>query len=141
MIKRLFIASLAVVAGCQRVTSSPPAAKVDTTPALVDEATQIRNWNRTTCYYPDNATIAGPTGFWWQPKPSLPVWESNLVDVPLFLVNVGCMPAALIQVPPWTAVRWSDGTIPQTYSAAPPLPPSNYPGVSGEGQSGPTTIR
>jgi hypothetical protein len=146
------LASLAVLAagGCQSVdspiqsiTPNPPAEKIDNTPAIVDEATQIRSWPQTAAYYPDSETTAGNIGFWWEPKPGICQYESGVIETPLFFVNVCILPLSLVMVPPWHEVHWSPGNVPPTYSANPPLPPTKAgPSIEGEGLTpGPTTMK
>ena len=77
-------------------------------------------------YLPSNglaATVAGPTGFLYQPKPGQPTWHYGFVDAPLFGVNTLLLPYAFFKIPPWEPVEWKGATVEPTYTAVPPLPP------------------
>jgi hypothetical protein len=89
----------------------------------IDEAMQIRDWDQVAATYQSGATIAGPTGFRYQPKPGQPLWHYDFVDMPLFLVNTGLIPYAFFKIPPWKPVEWKAATVEPTYTAVPPLPP------------------
>lgn len=148
----VLLTSLAALAagGCetwnsviQPITPNPPRLKVDNTPAIVDEATQVRAWPQTAAYYPYSSTDAGNIGFWFEPKPGINPYLSGAIDPPLFFVNVLLLPVSLIMVPPWHEVHWSPGDMPPTYSGNPPLPPTKAgPAIIGEGLTpGPTTMK
>jgi hypothetical protein len=89
----------------------------------IDEAMQIRDWDQVTARYQSGATVAGPTGFLYQPKPGQPLWHYGVVDGPLFMINTLLMPYAFYRIPPWEPVEWKAATVEPTYTAVPPLPP------------------
>src|SRR5215204_4694264 len=56
-----------VMTGCQRIPPNRPVALNDE-PIVVDEAMEIRDWDRSTAYYGNGATVAGATRLTWEPK-------------------------------------------------------------------------
>src|SRR5689334_13883954 len=89
--------------GCQSALPGP-SERLSTKPLVVDEAMQRRDWEPTTAHYQSGATVAGPTGFWWEADQSRPEWQQGLVETPLFVAQVLMLPFTLAVQPPWTQV-------------------------------------
>lgn len=122
--------------GCQRIRPVQPDALNDE-PLVVDEAMQIRDWDRSTAYYASGAVVAGDPRTRLEPK-----YESRLVettdpatgatqvrqertgdarinyvaDPAIGLANFVMIPFTYFRTPPFTPVV-SRGTI---------IPPSHY---------------
>jgi hypothetical protein len=105
-----------------RLRNTPPESL--TAPVIdVDQAMQLRDWDRMTAIYSSGATVAGPTGFLYQPRPGQNLWRYQVVDIPIFLVNTALLPYAFAKTPPWKPVEWKAATVEPTYTGVPPLPP------------------
>lgn len=126
---RLFKSAIAVTAlasfGCQRVVNIPQGRVIET-PLEVDEAMQIRDWDRLVAYYENPRFIAGPTGFWYETPYYPPKWYYAVTDSFLFLGQTAGLPVTLVAVPPWKMVEYAGETLEPTYHAMPPLPPASY---------------
>src|SRR5450432_1038702 len=68
----------------QRVQNAPPAAE-NTTPLVIDQAMQVRDWDRVTAHYANGDTIAGPTGTPYEVRWNQPAWEYVALETPLFV--------------------------------------------------------
>jgi hypothetical protein len=118
----LFITPL--LGGCallQPVRNSQPAAP-NPTPLVVDQAMQVRDWDRVTAAYSNGDTIAGPTGFPYEARWYQPEWRYAAIEPPLFVGQSVALPVTLIFTPPWTAIRYTGETVETSYTAMPPLP-------------------
>lgn len=116
---------LTAIGGCssyQRIQNSPPEA-VSSTPLTVDAAMQLRNWDRSTARYANGDTIAGPTGFNYEPKwYQEPESKYYYLDLPLALGQTLMLPVNLIVTPPWEPVRYTGSTVDPSYTLMPALP-------------------
>jgi hypothetical protein len=113
---------IAALAGCQ--AKVPPAAvsPVNTTPLIVDEAMQKRDWERSTSYYPSGAAVAGGTGYVWQTHETIPGDWRRVTDVPIAVLNIVCLPVGLLIESPFGKEMYHGEGVPPTYTAQPPLP-------------------
>ena len=107
----------------QRIRNAPPDMPGEA-PLLVDQAMQIRDWDRSTALYANGDTIAGNTGFWYQPRWGQPEWVYPMIETPLFVGQTLALPVTLAIQPPWKQVRYTGVTMEPTYSGMPPLPQS-----------------
>jgi hypothetical protein len=117
-------AALALLAacGCQQahvVTPEP----LQTEPIIEDDAMRLRQWSQTSATYPNGATVAGPTGFGWQPRRGQADWKYYYADGGVFFANLFALPYRLIKTPPDTAVTYRGVWIEPTFHAMPALPP------------------
>lgn len=130
------IAALAGAVGCQQtndqvpdyhivqqIRNTPPEPE-NQTPLLVDDAMQLRDWDRSTAHYANGNTIAGPTGFLFEPRWNQPEWTYAALETPLFMVQTLASPLVLIVTPPWTPIMYTGVTVGPTYTAMPVLPPA-----------------
>lgn len=121
---------LLVSSGCamdsiiERSANTPPERETQAT-VMVDQAMQLRNWDRSTAYYGNGNVVAGPTGFWYQPARDQSEWRYAIEETPLFVVQTIALPVTLVVTPPWTPVMYSGVTVPPTYHGLPPLPPGS----------------
>ena len=111
-----------VVGGCQRVVPPPIASPVNNPPMILDQATQVRNFDQSVSYYANGATIAGGTGYLWQTHETIPDGYRRYTDVPVAAANIVSMPVGVFVEPPWEAQVVRGETVPPTYTAQPPLP-------------------
>jgi hypothetical protein len=126
-----------LMCGCQGMRSPvepqtyEPKIGENTTPLLIDQAMQSRDWNRSVALYSSGNTIAGPTGFLYQLNWNNPGWSYAVLETPLFIGQALALPVTLAIAPPWNKVRYTGDWIGPTYTAMPPLPdasakPSHY---------------
>src|SRR2546423_2799647 len=90
-------------AGCQQALPAQ-AEKLNDRPMVVDEAMQRREWEPTVAHYQSGATVAGPTGFWYEPSDRLNENGKGIVENPLFVGQVLMLPVTLSVEPVWTPV-------------------------------------
>ncbi|HMB96478.1 MAG TPA: hypothetical protein VKK61_10605, partial [Tepidisphaeraceae bacterium] len=96
---------VAMLGGCQM--SSPlepikyePRIGENTTPLLVDQAMQVRDWKLSTSNYANGNVPAGPTGFLFEESWNEPEWTYAVVETPLFIGQVLALPVTLALDPP-----------------------------------------
>jgi len=117
------VVAAAALVGCQRAVNVPRG-RVNETPLVVDEAMQIRDWDRSSAHYEDPRFIAGPTGFWFISPGERPQWYYSATETPIFVAQTVMLPVTLLITPVWTPVRYAGETLEPTHHAMPPLPPS-----------------
>src|SRR5688572_24018413 len=117
------LAIAAAATGCQRVPKNEPVALNDN-PLIIDEAMQLRDWDRSSATYENTATVGGPHGRVFEVKDDAPAYQQVAADVPITLANFVIMPYTLIRTPPTRAVPYRGAITPPTYTAVPPLPPT-----------------
>src|SRR4051812_45886914 len=115
----------AALGGCAKHPHPAPAAAMEPepTPLVIDEATQMRDWDRSTAYYA-NGDVASPPvrEKFGKPNTGSPNWDL-LLEPLYFAGNTLYLPISLFEQPPGTTV-WSTGVqVEPTYTAAPVLPP------------------
>jgi len=106
-------ASMALTTGCQRIKPLQPDTLSDE-PVIVDEAMQIRDWDRSTAYYASGAVVAGDPRTRLEPKDDTRL--NYAADPAIGLGNFVLIPFTYFRTPPFTPVV-SRGTI---------VPPSHY---------------
>ena len=106
-------------AGCQRVTP-PPSMRINPEPIVIDDAMQRRDWDRSTAYYRNGVTVAGPTGVYFESDPRLPAVARGAIETPLLVGHTIALPFDLIWDPPWEDVAYPRAQAPASYTAAPP---------------------
>src|SRR5687767_6171346 len=87
--------------GCQRIVPPPVRAPVNDAPLVVDEAMQIRDWDRSTNYYANGGTVAGGTGYLWQTHEAVNPGHRRFVEAPVAALNIASMPVGLFVNSPW----------------------------------------
>jgi hypothetical protein len=106
----------------QRSRSEPPDVLNDT-PLIVDGAMQLRDWGRSTAFYTNGDTVAGPTGFLYEPRWYQPEWRYAVLEAPLSLGQTIILPIVAIFEPPWEQKHYTGATIEPTSNAMPAVPP------------------
>ena len=101
-------------AGCQAIVPPPVRAPVNDTPLVVDEAMQMRDWDRSTNYYANGATIAGGTGYLWQTHEAINPDHRRLVEAPVAVLNMASMPVGLLLNSPFEKQVIRGETVPPT---------------------------
>lgn len=111
--------------GCSRIRNIEPDA-LDPEPIPVDAAMARRDWPESRAMYNTTGIRSTPSLYTWQ-SDSLygQDYTSALTELPLFLANVIVMPYQIFAEPVWQEKEYRGSTTPPTYSAMPPLPPSN----------------
>lgn len=117
------LAGFAVIAaaGCQRVQPAP-VVPLNNAPMVVDEAMQMRDWERSTVYYQNGDTVAGFNGRYYELKPKYQDgYVTRIGDPAVGITNVVLLPITMAMTPPWEAVRYQGVIIPPTHHANPPM--------------------
>ena len=84
---------VALLAGCQGLVQQSAQSPLNETPLIVDEAMQQRDdWDRSTAYYANGATVAGGTDYVWQTHETVPPEYRRLSDAPVAVLNFASMP-------------------------------------------------
>ena len=109
-------------AGCQGVSKKYPSAPVNNTPLVVDEAMQIRDWDRSTSHYANGATVAGGTAYCWETADWVNQGHRRFVDGPVATLNIVSMPVGLFVNSPFEKQVIHGEIVPPTYTGQPPLP-------------------
>lgn len=116
---------IAAVAGCQTVLPpkvEPVALMEDQQPLVIDEATQLRDYEKSTLYYPSSATEAGSTRAPFASRDNAGKVERAFVEPALFLVNVASIPVDVFIKPPFSPYDWHGAVTDATYTAQPAYP-------------------
>jgi hypothetical protein len=108
--------------GCQRIVPPPQTSPVNTTPIVIDEAMQHRDWDRSTSYYANGGAIAGGTGYLWQTHETIPEGDRRYTDVPVAAANFVSLPVGIFVDSPFKKVVYRGEAVPPSYTAQPPLP-------------------
>ena len=87
------VMGMALLAGCQGLVQQSAPSSLNETPLIVDEAMQQRDdWDRSTVYYANGATVAGGTDYVWQTHETVPPEYRRLSDAPVAVLNFASMP-------------------------------------------------
>jgi hypothetical protein len=113
----LALAGTIVATGCQRIQRPQPD-RLNDTPLVVDEAMQIRDWDRSTSVYANGATVAGATRLTFEPSDDGPI--NYAADPAIGLTNFVIIPFTYFWIPPFTKIEYHGAIIPPTYMAVPP---------------------
>jgi len=116
--------------GCQGVSKTYPPAPVNNTPLVVDEAMQIRDWDRKTSYYANGATVAGGTAYCWETADWVKEGDRKLTDAPVATLNILSMPVGLFVNSPFEKQVIRGEVVPPSYTGQPPLPGASPSNVS-----------
>jgi len=123
IVRSVIIGFCIALSGCQWIPKSTPGATNDT-PMLVDQAMQIRDWDRSSAIYTNTTFVAGSTGFLFEPRYDNPGWSYALIEPPLFAAQVVALPVTIWFPPPWVPVNYASERLEPTYHGMPPLPPA-----------------
>ena len=107
-----------LTSGCQRTRPNPPVALNDN-PIVVDEAMQIRDWDRSTANYASGAVVAGAPRVTWEPK-----YDNRwnyVVDPAIGAANIVTIPFTYIWTPWGQEVVHRGAITPPTHTAVPPV--------------------
>lgn len=122
------LALLALIsAGCQGVRNVTPDVLIPE--PRTDPASAIRDWPQTQAVYASASTVAGPTGFVWEPKPGRKEWTYVPADLLCFGGNVIALPAALMIEPAWSPKLYRGSTTPTSHTAVQDWPLRTAPRV------------
>ena len=135
------VAGGALVGGCQKVLpprNEPVTLMEDQQPLDIDQATQLRDWEKSTLNYPNGAVVAGSTRFPLAARPQARTLERNLAEPVLFLANVVAVPITYFFKPPFEPYTWHGEITPASYTVQPAYPveaaaTNPQPGVGNEG--------
>lgn len=120
-------------------------ARVNTDPLVVDQAMQLRDWNKSSANYENGGSKSWSTGFGYAPRGDLSYGLNYLVDLGSFFGNIATLPVT--EFDQRDGVVSSGVNLPESYTAVPPVPPqyrSTTPGVmpaggtDANGQTSPT---
>ena len=104
--------------GCQQRRGPEP---VSEEPLTIDPAMQLRNWPRTSAQYVNGGVIAGPTGFFYQPREDEPTIQTMIAEPLMFPVQTALLPISLIVTPPWTPVLYRGAVFEPHHNLQTPL--------------------
>ena len=104
--------------GCQRVQLNRPVALNDN-PIVVDEAMQIRDWDRSTANYASGAVVAGAPRVTWEPKNDNRY--NYAADPAIGVANIVTIPFTYIRTPWGKTVVHRGAITPPTHTAVPPV--------------------
>lgn len=128
MIKRTsLIAAIALggVVGCQRTADIQEEPALGIAPLVLDRAIQHRDWDPSVVEYANGAVVAGPTLFPYETTRTDPNWQQALLAPWLFVGQTIISPFQAIVTPPWSEVTYGGVNFDPSYTAVPPLPPSD----------------
>lgn len=109
-------ASMVLSTGCQRIQPNRPVALSDA-PLVIDEAMQIRDWDRQTAYYANGATVAGATRTTFEPRYDN---RYNYAADPLIgVANIVLIPFTYFRTPWGATVVHHGAIVPPTHTAMP----------------------
>jgi len=134
------IASAALLTGCSHQEYGQTG-RVNDDPLVVDQAMQLRDWDKSYANYENGSTKSWSTGFAYASRGDLPYGLNYVADTGSFFGNVLTLPITAYQQR--NGVVSSGVNIPETYTAVPPVPPryATPPGATvrpgGSGQVGP----
>ncbi len=114
------------VAGCAR-QAEPPA---DPSPLVIDEAMQRRDWDRSVAYYGNGDTVGSPNRAPLKAQDTGVPILNGLMQPLAFVGNAFYLPVSYIFAPPGTETTYHGVQFEPTYTAVPPLPPSDAEPVS-----------
>lgn len=126
--KRTTLALMVVaasIAGCQRTADIQEAPAFSMSPLVIDAAIQHRDWEPSVVEYPNGAVVAGPTLYPYETERTAPNWQQSLFAPLLFIGQTVAVPFHAVQTPPWSEVTYEGVDFEPTYTAVPPLPPSD----------------
>ena len=104
--------------GCQRVQPNRPVA-INDDPIVVDEAMELRDWDRSTSYYASGAVVAGAPRVTWEPK-----YDNRynyLADPAIGVANIVTIPFTYIRTPWGRTAVYRGAITPPTHTAVPPV--------------------
>jgi hypothetical protein len=104
------------VVGCQRIEPPVPD-RLNNAPLLVDEAMQIRDFDRSTSVYANGGTVAGSPRLTFEPKDDSAV--NYVVDPAIGLTNFVIIPFSYFWIPPFAKIEHHGAIVPPTYTAEP----------------------
>jgi hypothetical protein len=116
-----------MIGGCSSVNNVPPDA-LDDAPIQVDSAMARRDWEQSHALYAATGIHTTPNLYTFQssePYSWSRGYSTSLTDLPVFLANVVLIPYQIFAAPVWGQHEYRAATVPPSYSAMPPLPPSN----------------
>jgi hypothetical protein len=119
-----------LLGGCVQPMTATPEAPLTEEPMVIDQAMQVRDWDRSAAVYTNLSFVAGSPGFWYQPKWNEPDWTYAVVEAPLFLGQALILPITVWFPPQWEPVNYAGLKMAPTYHAMPPLRPSPAEPVS-----------
>jgi len=113
--------TLGGLVGCQ-ANVPPTMSKVNSTPVVVDDAMQKRDWDRSTAYYANGDTVAGGTGYMFQIHETIPEEWRRLADPVVTTMNIVLLPVGVFVNSPFKTQVYQGEMLPPSYTAQPPLP-------------------
>lgn len=111
--------------GCQRVLppkNEPVVLMEDRVPLEPDEATVLRDFDKSTSYYPSGATEALSTRTPWAQRAKAKRFESVVMGVPIFAANVVSLPFTYFFKEPFGRYTYHGSITNPTYTAMPAYP-------------------
>ena len=82
----------------------------------------MREWDRSTMYYPNGDTVAGGTGYMFQTHETIPEPYRRIVEPAVATLNMALLPVGVFVNSPFTSQVYQGVILPPTHHAMPPLP-------------------
>jgi hypothetical protein len=113
--------ALSMAAGCQIEHRIPGPEPTNATPIATDQAMVHRRWHPVGVLYTNDTVMAFPN---YSPFRATNSHLNPLLETPLFLANTFYTIYGVFIDPPWQLVAYKSMSMPLTYTAMPPMPPS-----------------
>ena len=114
-------ALVSVFGGCQENVPEP-AARLDNSPLIVDDAMQRREWDRSTSYYANGDSVAGGTGYMFETHETVGETWRRAMDPVIATMNIGLLPVGLFANTPFKGQVYQGVMIPPSHHGMPALP-------------------
>jgi hypothetical protein len=121
-----FLSAILVQTGCQKVLppkNEPVALIEDQVPLEIDVATQKRDFDKQTIYYPNGGAEAGSTRFPWGTRAKADYVEQQVMDPVLFVANSVSLPFTYFVKTPFSPYDWYGAMTEPSYTVQPAYPP------------------
>src|SRR4051812_13568920 len=103
-------AILLALTGCQ--TMEPVRAEKNNVQPPIDEATARRDWDRSTAYYANGATIAGGTGYVFKTHDAISDPYRRVADPAVATMNAAILPGTIFFNPTWKKMEYRSSIVP-----------------------------
>lgn len=108
--------------GCARQKNS--AVNISHEPQTVDAAMEKRDWTQSVVYIPNGGTVAGSTGFAFEPKRGQKSFNYYYADPGVFLLNLVTLPYTFVKDGIAQPQYFPGERTAPTFTAVAPLPPA-----------------
>ena len=93
----LVLSAVSILAGSGCAKQQNSAVNVSHEPQAVDVAMERRDWPQSVAYIPNGGTVAGSTGFAYEPKRNQKAYTYYYADAGVFFVNLVTLPYTVVK--------------------------------------------